>query len=128
MCGIAGLLNRAGAPASAAILGRMIRALAHRGPDGEEMVTDGALGLAHRRLAIIDLSPGGRQPMSTADGRFTVSYNGEIYNFRELRIELEARGCVFTSRSDTEVLLNAWAQWGTASLDRLNGMFAFALW
>ena len=92
MCGIAGMLNRGGAPASAAILGRMIRALAHRGPDGEEVMTDGALGLAHRRLAIIDLSPGGRQPMSTSDGRFTVSYNGEIYNFRELRAELEAKG------------------------------------
>src|SRR5204863_10134866 len=102
MCGIAGVLNRGGAPASPVILGRMIASLAHRGPDGEEMLTDGALGLAHRRLAIIDLSPGGRQPMSTADGRFVVSYNGEIYNFRELRAELQAKGCVFTSRSDTE--------------------------
>jgi asparagine synthase (glutamine-hydrolysing) len=128
MCGIAGMLNRGGAPASAVTLGRMIASLAHRGPDGEEVLTDGALGLAHRRLAIIDLSPGGRQPMSTSDGRFTVSYNGEIYNFRELRAELQAKGCVFTSRSDTEVLLNAWAQWGRGALDRLNGMFAFALW
>src|SRR5260370_42293866 len=102
MCGIAGTLNSAGAPASAAILGRMIATLAHRGPDGEEVLTDGALGLAHRRLAIIDLSPGGRQPMSTADGRFVISYNGEIYNFRELRTELRAKGCAFASRSDTE--------------------------
>jgi asparagine synthase (glutamine-hydrolysing) len=128
MCGVAGLLNRGDAPASAAIAARMIATLAHRGPDGEEVFTDGALALAHRRLAIIDLSPAGRQPMSTADGRFVVSYNGEIYNFRELRAELQAKGCVFVSRSDTEVLLNAWAQWGPAALDRLNGMFAFALW
>ncbi len=128
MCGIAGMLNHAGAPVVPKVLQRMIGTLAHRGPDGEQIYTDGALGLAHRRLAIIDLSPAGAQPMTSADGRFVVTYNGEIYNFRELRAELEAEGASFVSRSDTEVLLNAWGKWGRESLSRLNGMFAFALW
>jgi asparagine synthase (glutamine-hydrolysing) len=122
------MVNRSGVPVSAELLRRMIGTLVHRGPDGEDIFTDGAVGLAHRRLAIIDLSPAGRQPMMTEGGRFTVSYNGEIYNFRELRNELQALGCRFRSRSDTEVLLNAWATWGVASLNRFNGMFAFALW
>jgi asparagine synthase (glutamine-hydrolysing) len=128
VCGIAGLLNAGGEPASPTILKQMIAALAHRGPDGEDIHVEDGLGLAHRRLAIIDLSPAGRQPMRTADGRYVVSYNGEIYNFRELRAELEAAGCRFQSRSDTEVLLQAWARWGRQTLARLNGMFAFALW
>lgn len=128
MCGIAGILNLDGAPASPVLLRRMTDAVAHRGPDGEGHFVDGAIGLGHRRLAIIDLSPTGHQPMQTRDGRYTVSYNGEIYNFQELRTELEALGRQFRSRSDTEVLLNAFAEWGLKSLDRLNGMFAFALW
>jgi asparagine synthase (glutamine-hydrolysing) len=128
LCGIAGMLNAGGEPASPALLKQMIASLAHRGPDGEDMHVEDGLGLAHRRLAIIDLSPAGRQPMLTADGRYVVSYNGEIYNFRELRAELEAAGCRFRSRSDTEVLLQAWARWGRQTLTRLNGMFAFALW
>jgi asparagine synthase (glutamine-hydrolysing) len=128
MCGVAGIANRGGAPASVDDLRHMIGTLSHRGPDGEDVFTDGAVGLAHRRLAIIDLSPGGRQPMLTEGGRYAVSYNGEIYNFRELRAELQALGCRFRSRSDTEVLLNAWATWGKAALGRFNGMFAFALW
>jgi asparagine synthase (glutamine-hydrolysing) len=128
MCGIAGILNLDGAPASPALLRRMTDAIAHRGPDGEGWFTDGAAGLGHRRLAIIDLSPGGHQPMQTRDARYAVSYNGEIYNFRELRAELEALGHQFRSRSDTEVLLSAFAEWGLKSLDRFNGMFAFALW
>ena len=128
MCGVAGFLNLDGEPASPAMLKAMTDAVAHRGPDGEGQHVDGPLALGHRRLAIIDLTPTGRQPMATADGRFVISYNGEVYNFRELRAELEDEGVNFCSRSDTEVLLNAYARWGERSLERLNGMFAFALW
>ena len=128
MCGITGILNLDGAPASPVILRRMTDAIAHRGPDGEGFYTDGCAGLGHRRLAIIDLSPAGHQPMLTRDGRYALSYNGEIYNFQELRAELEALGHQFRSRTDSEVLLYAWAQWGERTLQRLNGMFAFALW
>ncbi len=128
MCGIAGFLNLNRQPASASFAKAMSDAIAHRGPDGDGVYVDGALAFGHRRLAIIDLSPGGRQPMSTADGRFVITYNGELYNFQELRAELQALGRRFQSRSDTEVLLQAWAEWGAAALGRLNGMFAFALW
>lgn len=128
MCGIVGMFNRSGAPAASAVLTAMTDKLAHRGPDGEGTYLDGALGLGHRRLSILDLSDAGRQPMETADGRYVVTYNGEIYNFRELRKELEALGCAFHSRCDTEVLLQAYVRWGKQCLDRLNGMFAFAVW
>jgi len=106
----------------------MTDAIAHRGPDGEGHWVEGAVGLGHRRLAIIDLSPAARQPMVSADNRFVLSYNGEIYNYRELRADLEAEGFFFRSQSDTEVLLNALAAWGSRAIERLNGMFAFALW
>ena len=92
MCGIAGVLNFNGEPASPILLRRMGDAIVHRGPDGEGQFVDGPCGLAHRRLAIIDLSPAGHQPMATKDGRFVLTYNGEIFNFQELRIELEALG------------------------------------
>lgn len=128
MCGIAGILQLDGSPACAAALKRMTYAIAHRGPDGEGQWVCGEIGLGHRRLAIIDLSAMGRQPMATQDGRFVVSYNGELYNYRELRTELETEGYCFRSRSDTEVLLQAWAKWGVDALHRFNGMFAFALW
>src|SRR5712691_5162933 len=128
MCGIAGVFHRDGAPASAAPLKAMTDAIAHRGPDGEGHFVDGSVCLGHRRLAIIDLSPLGRQPMTTPDGRFTLVFNGEIYNFRELRSEFLARGHGFVSRSDSEVLLRAFAEWGLGALGRLNGMFAFAIW
>lgn len=128
MCGIAGILNLNGSPVSPAILARMNQSLVHRGPDGEGQWHEDAMGLAHRRLAIIDLSPAGHQPMLSADGRFVLSYNGEIYNFRELRTELESKGYSFRSRTDTEVLLNAFREWGEGALARFNGMFAFALW
>jgi len=102
---------------------------AHRGPDGAGSWDDGQrCALSHRRLAVIDLSPGGAQPMRDAGGRYAVSYNGELYNFRELRAELESYGHQFRSRSDTEVLLAAYAEWGLECLARLDGMFAFALW
>jgi asparagine synthase (glutamine-hydrolysing) len=128
MCGIAGTINLAGGPAQPAVLQRMTDAIAHRGPDGEGHHTDGPLGFGHRRLAIIDLSPAGRQPMATEDGRFLLTYNGEVYNFRELRTELEAIGHHFHSRSDSEVVLKAFAAWGADALLRFNGMFALALW
>lgn len=126
MCGITGLLNLDGAPAPADILDRMTDLLAHRGPDGRGVFRDGPLGLGHRRLAIIDLSPAGAQPMRRGD--LTISYNGELYNFQELRAELESRGHAFASRSDTEVVLAAYAHWGPDCLKRFNGMFALAVW
>lgn len=128
MCGIAGVLNFRGEPVSAQVLKRMTDAIAHRGPDGEGHYAKDGVGLGHRRLAIIDLSDAARQPMANPDGRYVISYNGEIYNFRELRAELEALGHSFRSRSDTEVLLVAWAHWGPKALERLNGMFAFGIW
>src|SRR4051794_40583839 len=106
----------------------MTDAIAHRGPDGEGRYVDGAVGLGNRRLAIIDLSAAGAQPMTSEDGQVVVTYNGEIYNFRELRGELERHGHVFSSHTDTEVLVHGYEQWGPAVVERLNGMFAFALW
>ena len=128
MCGITGVIHLDGAPVSPAVLQRMTDAIAHRGPDGEGHWIEGNVGLGHRRLAIIDLSPAGHQPMVSADRRYVLSYNGEVYNFIELRKELEAAGYGFRSRTDSEVVLNAVAAWGVKALDRFNGMFAFALW
>ena len=129
MCGITGIFNLDGDPAPAAVLRAMTDAIAHRGPDGEGQHVDGPVGLGHRRLAIIDLSPAGRQPMVTEDGRYAITYNGEVYNFRELRGELEALGIRFRSQTDTEVVLKALAEWGVEEgLLRFNGMFALALW
>lgn len=106
----------------------MSAAVAHRGPDGEGFFRDGPVALAHRRLAIIDLSDRAAQPMHSADGRYVLTYNGEIYNYRELRQELQRLGHAFRTSSDSEVLLAAWVQWGPGALPRFNGMFAFALW
>jgi asparagine synthase (glutamine-hydrolysing) len=128
MCGVAGFLNLDGAPASPVILKAMTDAIRHRGPDGEGHFIDGTLGLGHRRLAILDLSPTGHQPILTPDNRYILSYNGEIYNFRELRLELEAHGYQFRSTGDSEVALYALAEWGEQALLRFNGMFALALW
>src|SRR5690349_6441801 len=128
MCGIAGTLNTDGSPVSATTVRKMTDAVAHRGPDGEGCFVDGGVGLGHRRLAIIDLSPAGHQPMMTPDGRYVLTYNGEVYNFQELRLELEAAGHQFRSRTDSEVVLHAYAEWGAASVLRFNGMFAFAIW
>ncbi|MCP9830074.1 asparagine synthase (glutamine-hydrolyzing) [Synechococcus sp. HJ21-Hayes] len=128
MCGIAGYFQFNGESVSPVLLRRMGDAIAHRGPDGEGLFSDGPCGLVHRRLAIIDLSPAGHQPMSTEDGRYVLSYNGEIFNFQELRIQLEALGWQFHSRTDSEVVLKALAQWGIDALARFNGQFAFALW
>lgn len=128
MCGIAGLFALDGRPAATAVVQRMTDAIAHRGPDGEGVWVEDVCGLGHRRLAIIDLSEGGRQPMATPDGRYVITYNGELYNFHELRTELQGRGHRFVSRSDTEVLLAAFAEWGNGALGRFNGMFAFAIY
>lgn len=128
MCGIAGYVNFRGNPASSVVLKRMTDAIIHRGPDGEGQWVEGAVAIGHRRLAIIDLSPAGHQPMISADHRYVLSYNGEIYNFQELRLELEAEGYWFRSRTDSEVVLYAFAKWGPACVEKFNGMFAFALW
>ncbi|MEA2393144.1 MAG: hypothetical protein QOJ82_1035 [Solirubrobacteraceae bacterium] len=128
MCGIAGIYNLDGAPADAGTLHSMTEILVHRGPDGDGFHVDGPLGFGHRRLAIIDLSTAGDQPMVTPDGRFVLTYNGELFNFRELREELVRLGRTFRSRSDSEVVLAALATWGLDALSRFNGMFAFALW
>lgn len=128
MCGIAGIFNLNGEPVSQVVLRKMTDAIAHRGPDGEGFYIDSFVGLGHRRLAIIDLSPAGHQPMSTEDGNHIITYNGEVYNFQELRIELESLGYKFRSKTDTEVVLHAYVQWGVECVKRFNGMFAFAIW
>ena len=128
MCGITGIFNLNSEPVSPVILRKMTDAVKHRGPDGEGFYTDNFIGLGHRRLAIIDLSPTGHQPMLTPDGQYVLIFNGELYNFQELRIELEAKGHQFHSRSDSEVVLHAYAEWGEKALNRFNGMFAFAIW
>src|SRR5512140_804694 len=131
MCGIGGLVNtRSDRPVDRAILERMNDALRHRGPDdaGVWVSPDGRVGLAPRRLSIIDLSGRGHQPMTDSGGQLWITFNGEIYNYRDLRGELHARGHSFQSESDTEVILEAYRAWGTECLARLNGMFAFALY
>ncbi len=128
MCGIAGILNLNGQPVSEKILYKMTNAISHRGPDGEGYYIDRFLGMGHRRLAIIDPSPAGHQPMISANKKFVLSYNGEIYNFKELKKELSKVGHQFYSKTDSEVVLNSWAQWGESCVHRFNGMFAFCLW
>lgn len=125
MCGIAGLISPARADAAA--LAPMLARIAHRGPDGQGTFVEGPAALGHCRLAIIDLQ-GGAQPLYSEDKNFVVVFNGEIYNYRELTAELTALGHTFTTRTDTEVLLHGWEQWGRELLPRLRGMFAFALW
>lgn len=128
MCGICGIFNLNGEPASPVHVRRMTDAISHRGPDGEGFYVDSFIGLGHRRLAIIDLSSAGHQPMLTQDGQYALTFNGEIYNFRELRTELEGLNHQFRSQSDSEVILHAYAEWGANCVKVLNGMFAFAIW
>lgn len=126
MCGIAGVYLFKDQPASPILLKKMTDAIAHRGPDGEGIWCEGVVGMGHRRLSIIDLSPLGHQPMVSKDGRYVIIFNGEVYNFQELRAELEAIGYAFHSKTDTEVVLNAMIAWGDEALLRFNGMFAFS--
>ena len=126
MCGIAGFIN-ARVEADGAVLQGMLARIAHRGPDGQGVFVQGRAALGHRRLAIIDLD-GGPQPMFNEDGRLAVVFNGEIYNYQALTEELTAAGHTFATKSDTEVLLHGWEEWGRDLLPRLRGMFAFALW
>src|SRR3989338_6428523 len=127
MCGIAGIAGP-GAQQEARLVETMMAVIAHRGPDDAGAWQAEEIALGHRRLSILDLSPAGRQPFHDAGGRYVVTYNGEIYNYLELRDELEKLGHVFKSRSDTEVLLASYAEWGEDCLGRLNGMWAFAIW
>src|SRR3989442_15672089 len=128
MCGIAGILHAdPDRPVDRAALKAMAGAIAHRGPDAEGFHVEPGLGLAHRRLAIIDLAGGG-QPLGNEDGSVQVVFNGEIYNFQALRAELEAAGHRFRTRSDTEVLVHLYEERGADLVERLRGMFAFALW
>lgn len=128
MCGVAGVINLDGRLVEPADLRRMTDSIQHRGPDGEGHWQEDNVGLGHRRLSIIDLSDSGSQPMVSLDGRYVLSYNGELYNFKELRGELVGLGRKFRGGSDTEVVLNALAEWGTSALLKFNGMFALALW
>lgn len=126
MCGIAGYLE-VGEPSAAGVLEAMIRTLVHRGPDGEGVFRSDGVGLGHRRLSIVDLA-GGAQPLGNEDGRVQVVFNGEIYNHAEIRAELEAAGHCFRTAADTEVLVHLYEEMGERLVERLNGMFAFAIW
>jgi asparagine synthase (glutamine-hydrolysing) len=128
MCGIAGVYNVDGRPVVAGVVKAMTDSLRHRGPDGEGLYVDGPIGLGHRRLAIIDLSPAGHQPMANETGDVVITYNGETYNFQKLRVQLEALGHQFHSQSDTEVVVHAYEMWGEDCVNHFNGMFAFAIW
>jgi asparagine synthase (glutamine-hydrolysing) len=128
MCGLAGVVSFTGAQPDAALAAALGDALAHRGPDGRGVYACDGVLLVHRRLAIIDPGPAGAQPMASPDGRHQLVFNGEVYNHRELRADLESRGEVFRTASDTEVLLRLLVREGPASLIRVRGMFALALW
>lgn len=131
MCGIGGVFEYAsGNEVTTDLLVRMSDAIRHRGPDdaGHYVSSDKRLGLTFRRLAIVDLSPAGHQPMSTADGRYTITFNGEIYNHLEIRAELQSLGYHYHSKTDTETILYAYKEWGVQCLDRFLGMFAIAIW
>lgn len=127
MCGICGVFDRSGRPIDPTLPGRMRASIGHRGPDGQGEFVDEEIGLGHLRLSIIDLA-GGSQPMPNEDGRLHVVFNGEIYNYVELKHSLEAAGHRFRTHSDTEVIVHAFEEWGTSCVSRFNGMFAFAIW
>src|SRR5438552_1198450 len=128
MCGICGQFNFArNEPVEPETIRRMTQTMVHRGPDDEGYFISGPVGLGFRRLSIIDLA-GGHQPMSDAEEKVWVILNGEIYNFKELRAELEQRGHVFRTKSDTEVIIHGYKEWGTDVLNHLNGMFGLAIW
>tara|TARA_Y100001980_G_C14556160_1_gene346707 strand:- start:3849 stop:5723 length:1875 start_codon:yes stop_codon:yes gene_type:complete len=128
MCGIVGILNTNKEKVSRSILKKMTNEIVHRGPDGEGYYVDDYIGIGHRRLSILDLSEAGNQPMQSQNRRFVLSYNGEVYNFKELRSELQKLGYRFQSQTDSEVVLNSWVEWGEKCVIRFNGMFAFSIW
>ena len=128
MCGIAGIFNLDGKPISINILRKMTDIIIHRGPDGEGFWTNSFIGFGHRRLSIIDLSPLGHQPMQSDDRNYIITYNGEVYNFQNIQIELESLGYKFHSKTDTEIVLKAYQHWGKDCILKFNGMFAFAIW
>ncbi|HZR79520.1 MAG TPA: asparagine synthase (glutamine-hydrolyzing) [Candidatus Binatia bacterium] len=128
MCGIAGVLRRQGEGDDRDVVAAMLGCLARRGPDGEGLVADGPLTLGHRRLAVLDLSDAGAQPMRHPNGRLLLSFNGEVYNFEELRRDLGLRPEDLRSHTDTEIILHAWERWGPAALDRMVGQWAIAVW
>lgn len=128
MCGICGVVDRRGGAVDRSVIETMTRRLAHRGPDDEGIFASKEAGLGHRRLSIIDLSSAGHQPMATADGALIAVYNGEIYNYRELRERLLREGVGFRTSTDTEVVIEAYRRWGEAAFALLNGMFALAIW
>jgi asparagine synthase (glutamine-hydrolysing) len=127
MCGIAGIVSTTPIVLETR-LQPMVEAQRHRGPDDAGLWSDSLCGLGHRRLSIIDLSPAGHQPLSNRDGTLWVTFNGEIYNFQELRARLESLGHSFRTRTDIEVLVEAYEQWGTDCPKHLRGMFAFGIW
>lgn len=127
MCGICGIFSLSGKPVDKDLLNKMAAIMAHRGPDGEGHYISDSVGLGHRRLSIIDLA-GGAQPISNEDDTLHIVFNGEIYNFIELREELEGKGHLFRTRSDTEVIIHGYEEWGNDCVNRFNGIFAFALW
>jgi len=128
MCGLCGLIDRGGGPIDRGVVEAMTRRIAHRGPDDEGVYVAPGAGLGHRRLSIIDLSAAGHQPMASSDGSLVAVYNGEIYNYREVREELARAGARFRTATDTEVAIEAYRRWGVEGFARLNGMFAIALW
>src|SRR2546425_2904106 len=127
MCGISGIYRFDGGPIDRELLGRMTSVIEHRGPDGAGSYVADGIGLGHRRLSIIDIA-GGSQPITNEDQSLHLIFNGEIYNFVELREELAQKGHVFKTRSDTEVIIHGYEEWGLECVNRFNGMFAFALW
>ena len=128
MCGIAGILHLNGSHVEHNILKKMTDIISHRGPDGEGHWIEKYVGLGHRRLSVIDPTLAGRQPMQTHDKRYVITYNGEVYNYLKIKQELKKRGYRFNSRTDSEVVLNAFSEWGVESIKKFNGMFAFAIW
>ena len=137
MCGICGVISSSGRLLTESLIRRMCRTVDYRGPDDEGCLVVGRvnnteeyswIGFGHRRLSIIDLSPSGHQPMSNEGGSIWITYNGEIYNFKELRTELIEKGHVFKSHTDTEVIIHLYEEEGLDAVKKLNGMFAFALW
>lgn len=128
ICGICGIVDFHNGASGDSVIGAMTRAILHRGPDANNTVRLGPASLGHARLSIIDLTDSGGQPMSSRDGRYTICYNGEVYNFRELRERLLGLGAKFRGASDTEVVLEAYARWGLDALPMFNGMFALAIW